>query len=188
MKQEGAMKKRTMIFTALLLLPMLLLGNEGGEGGHYLAIAGREYDFFPRLFNFLIFAGLTYYLIAEPIKNFFASRTEDISAQLKEIEKKLQEAKEAREAAEQAVAESRKKAEEILKDTEKEIEVIVSQYKEAGEKEIANLEKQFEEKMELEERKMRRELIAKLLDENISTDDIPITGSRVVENISGKAA
>ena len=182
------MKKRTMIFTALLLLPMLLLGNEGGEGGHYLAIAGREYDFLPRLFNFLIFAGLSYYLIAEPIRGFFASRSGSISAQLKGIEKRLHEAKEARVSAEEAVVESRKKAEEILKDAEKEIEVVVSQYKEAGEKELANLEKQFEEKMRLEERKMRRELIAKLLDENISTDDIPITGSAVVEKISGKVA
>ncbi len=182
------MKKRAIIYAALLLLPAFLFGNEGAEGSRYLAVAGREYDFVPRIFNFLVFAGLTYYLIADPVKNFFVSRREDIASQLSEIENRLQQAKEDRESAEQTLEASKRKAEEILKDAEKEVKLISEQYAKLGEKEIENLIKQFEEKRELQERKMKKELIATLLDENISTDDIPITGKKVVDIVSRKVA
>ncbi len=182
------MKKRALLYATMLLLPAILFGNEGAEGSKYLAVAGREYDFVPRVFNFLVFAGLTYYLIAEPIKNYFVSRKEAIASQLSEIENRLQQAKESRETAEQSLEASRRKAEEILKDAEKEIKLISEQYAELGKKEIENLIKQFEEKKELEERKMKKNLVVSLLDENISTDDIPITGKKVVDIVSRKAA
>lgn len=182
------MKKRALLYATMLLLPAILFGNEGAEGSKYLAVAGREYDFVPRVFNFLVFVGLTYYLIAEPIKNYFVSRKEAIASQLSEIENRLQQAKESRETAEQSLEASRRKAEEILKDAEKEIKLISEQYAELGKKEIENLIKQFEEKKELEERKMKKDLVVSLLDENISTDDIPITGKKVVDIVSRKAA
>jgi len=182
------MKKRALLYFTLLVLPALLFGNEGAEGSKYMAVAGREYDFVPRIFNFLIFAGLTYYLIAEPIRNFFVSRREGIASQLSEIEKRLQKAKEDRKIAEQKVIESERKASEILKDAEKEIELIKEQYTKLREKELAILEKQYEEKMELEERKMKKALISSILNENISTDDIPITSNKVIDKISKKVA
>ncbi len=182
------MKKRAIIYAALLVLPAFLFGNEGAEGSKYLAVAGREYDFVPRVFNFLIFVGLTYYLIAEPVKNFFVSRKEGIASQLSEIENRLQKAKEDRVSAEQALEASRRKAEEIMKDAEKEVELIKEQYAKMGEQEIENLIKQFNEKKELQERKMKKELVVSLLDENISTDDIPVTGKKVVDIVSRKVA
>ena len=182
------MKKRALIYGALILLPVFLFGNEGAEGSRYLAVAGRENDFVPRIFNFLIFAGLTYYLIAEPIKSFFVNRREAIASQLSEIENRLQKAKEDRKSAEQALQESKRKAEEILKDAQNEVELLKEQYAKMSEKEIEILVKQFEEKRELEERRVKKELISSLLDENISTDDIPVTGKKIVEIVSRKAA
>jgi F-type H+-transporting ATPase subunit b len=100
------MKKQTIVTLAALAVPALLLASGHGEGAnHYEMITGRSSDFFPRIFNFLIFAGLLYYLIAEPVRDFFRGRREEIASQLKEIESRLQEAKEARKAAEQALAE-----------------------------------------------------------------------------------
>ena len=182
------MKKRALLYATMLLLPAILFGNEGAEGSKYLAVAGREYDFVPRVFNFIIFVALTYYLIAEPIKNYFVSRKEAIASQLSEIENRLQKAKESKETAEQALEASRRKAEEILKDAEKEVKLIKEQYAEIGKKEIENLIKQFEEKKELQERKVKKELVISLLEENISVDDIPLTGKKVVEIIARKAA
>jgi len=182
------MKKKTVFYMAAILLPIFLFGNEGAEGGRYLAIAGREYDFVPRIFNFLIFAGLVYYLIAEPEKSYFVSRSEEISSQLKEIEDRLQAAKDARKSAEQALEESTRKAEEIVKDAENEIALLKERYKTIGEKEIEVLEKQFEEKLELESRKMRRDTIVALLEENIKDDDIPLSGSGIIDVITRKAA
>ena len=182
------MKKKTVFYIAVMALPLVLMGNEGGESGRYLAIAGREYDFVPRVFNFLIFASLTYYLIADPIRNFFVSRTASVADSLKEIEAKLQAAKDARKAAEQELAESEKKAQEILKDAEKEVNLLKERFAQAGAKEIEILEKQFEEKLELEKRKMRRETIVAILEENIKNEDIPLGGSGIIDAISRKAA
>jgi F-type H+-transporting ATPase subunit b len=183
------MRKQTMTLLAALALPALLLASGHGEGAsHYEMITGRSSDFVPRIFNFLIFAGLLYYLIAEPVRNFFQGRRERIASQLKEIEARLQEAKEARKAAEQNLAESEKKAKEILEDAEKEAALLTERYKELGQRELEALERQFRERIELEERKMQRETIVELLDENIAIDDIPLTGSQVIETLAKKVA
>jgi F-type H+-transporting ATPase subunit b len=183
------MKKQTIVTLAALAVPALLLASGHGEGGsHYEMITGRSSDFLPRIFNFLIFAGLLYYLIAEPVRNFFQGRREQIASQLKEIESRLQEAKEARKAAEQNLAESEKKAKEILEDAKKEAELLSERYRELGERELEALERQFRERIELEERKMQRETIVALLDENISTEDIPLGGAQVIETLAKKVA
>jgi F-type H+-transporting ATPase subunit b len=182
------MKKKKLFGIVMLALPVLLLASGHGEGGHYEAITGRSTDFIPRIFNFLIFAGLLYYLIAEPVKNFFKGRQTRIADQLKEIEQRLQEAKEARKNAEQELAESEKKAEEIVRDAGKEVELLTERYRELGIRELEALERQYKERIEMEERKMQRETIVELLDENIGSEDIPLGGRRVIDILSKKVA
>ncbi len=93
----------------MVAVPALLMAGGHGEGAeHYRSITGRDSDFFPRLFNFLIFAGLAYYLLAKPIGDFFKGRRDKIAESLQEIEKRLQEAKEAQKRAEQTLAESKR--------------------------------------------------------------------------------
>jgi F-type H+-transporting ATPase subunit b len=58
----------------------------------------------------------------------------------------------------------------------------------ANKNELANLEKQLDEKMTLEERKSAREAIDEVLSENITTDDINLDEKKVVEIISKKVA
>ncbi len=181
------MKTKKIFISLLVVLPVFLLANEGGSG-HYMEVTGRATDFVPRLFNFAIFAALLYYLIAEPVRNFFVSRREDIAEQLREIENRLQKAREDRKAAEQAVVESEKKAEEILRDAEKEISVLKERYKDMNEREIQIMQQQHEERMALEERKMQRDTIVEILDENIKSDDIPLDGRKIIEILSSKAA
>ncbi|RLA78484.1 MAG: F0F1 ATP synthase subunit B, partial [Epsilonproteobacteria bacterium] len=70
------MKK--IVLLSLLVLPAVLLASSGngGEETRYFLQTGRETDFWPRLVNFTIFASLLYYLLANPIKNFFKDRSE----------------------------------------------------------------------------------------------------------------
>jgi len=63
------MKMKNVVIIIALLLPAILLAS--GDAGRYEALTGRATDFIPRIFNFLIFAGILYYLLASPIKNFF---------------------------------------------------------------------------------------------------------------------
>lgn len=181
------MKK--IVLLSLLMVPAILLASGGdAESSRYFAQTGRETDFWPRVFNFVIFASLLYYLLANPIKNFFKGRSEGIAAQLNEIEKKLQAAKDEKKEAQNRLEESEKKAEEIIVDAKAEAVLLAEKIATANQNDLALLDKQLEEKMALEERKSAREAIDEILSENITNEDIMVDGSKVVEIISKKVA
>ncbi len=54
-------------------------------------------DFYFRVLNFSIFAGLLIYLIATPLKEFFKGRSSNIESRLGEIEAKLEHLRKRRE-------------------------------------------------------------------------------------------
>jgi F-type H+-transporting ATPase subunit b len=183
------MKMKKIILLALVIVPAILLANEGhSEESRYLLQTGRETDFWPRVINFTIFASILYYLIANPIKEYFTGRSEGIANQLKEIEAKLQAAQDEQKAAQVRLEESTQKASEIVEDAKKEAEILVAKINSATESELTVMEKQLEEQISLEERKAVREAIDEVLSENISADDIAVDNSKVVEVISKKVA
>lgn len=181
------MKK--IVLLSLLVVPAILLASGGdAESSRYFAQTGRETDFWPRVVNFTIFAALLYYLLANPIKNFFKGRSEGIAAQLNEIEEKLQAAKDKKKEAQNRLDESEKRAEEILIDGKAEAILLAEKIATGNQNDLALLAKQLEEKMSLEERKSAREAIDEILSENITTDDIMLDEAKVVEIISKKVA
>ena len=181
------MDMKKLALFALLVVPAILLASGGhSEESRYLMQTGRENDFWPRVVNFTIFAAILYYLLANPIKNFFKGRREGIAGQLKEIESKLQAAKDRKKEAQAHLDESVHKAAEIVEDAKKEAEVLAAKIVEASEKELIILEKQFEEKIALEERKAGRDVIDEVLSENITVDDITLDETKVVDIISRK--
>ena len=182
------MKK--IVLLSLLVVPAALLasGAPEGEVTRYFLQTGRENDFWQRVVNFTIFASLLYYLIANPIKNFFVGRKEGIAGQLNEIEAKLQAAKDEKKEARARLDESGKKAEQIIQDAKKEATHLAKKIAEANENELVLMDKQFADKMTSEERKAAREAIDEILNENITNDDIMIDTSKVVDIISEKVA
>ena len=181
------MKK--IVLLSLLVVPAILLASGGdAESSRYFAQTGRETDFLPRIVNFTIFAALLYYLLANPIKNFFKGRSEGIAGQLNEIEKKLQAAKDEKKEAQNRLDESENRAEEILADAKVEATLLAEKIATANQNDLVLLAKQLEEKMSLEERKSAREAIDEILSENITTDDIMLDEAKVVEIISKKVA
>jgi F-type H+-transporting ATPase subunit b len=183
------MNMKKIVLLSLLMVPAILLASGGdAESSRYFAQTGRETDFWPRVVNFVIFASLLYYLLANPIKNFFKGRSEGIAAQLNEIEEKLQAAKDEKKEAQNRLDESEKKAEEIIADAKAEAVFLAEKIATANQNDLVLLDKQLEEKMSLEERKSAREAIDEVLSENITTDDIMLDESKVVEIISKKVA
>jgi len=182
------MKK--IILLSLLVVPAIVLASSGhsGEETRYFLQTGRENDFWQRVVNFTIFASVLYYLIASPIKNFFVGRKEGIAGQLKEIENKLQAAKDEKRDAQARLGESGKKAELIIEDAKKEAALLADKIAESNINDLALMDKQLEEKITLEERKSAREAIDEILSENITNDDIMINESKVVDIISKKVA
>lgn len=182
------MKK--IIVLSLLVVPAMLLAstNADGETTRYMLQTGRETDFWPRVINFTIWVSLLYYLIANPIKNFFQGRSEGIAGQLNEIELKLQAAKDEQKEAQLRLDESEAKAAQIIEDAKKEAELLAKKIAEANENELKLMGKQLEEKMLFEERKSAREAIENVLSENITNDDIMLDSAKVVDIISKKVA
>ena len=182
------MKK--VLLWSLIVLPAVVLASSGHgeEASRYFAQTGRESDYWPRVINFTIFAALLWYLLANPIKNFFKGRSEGIAGQLREIEEKLQAAKEEKKEAQARLDESVKKAEQIIEDAKKEAVILAQKIAEANAQELEVMEKQFNEKIALEERKATREAIDEVLSENITSDDIMLDESKIVDIISRKVA
>jgi F-type H+-transporting ATPase subunit b len=182
------MKK--IILLSLLVVPAVLMasGHAGGEESRYFMQTGRENDFWPRVINFSIFAGILYYLVANPIKDFFKGRSADIAQQLKEIEEKLQAAKNEKKEAQARLNASEKKADEIIADSKKEALILSEKIAKSNESDLMLLSKQLEEKMTFEERKSAREAIDEVLSENITTEDINLDENKVVDIISSKVA
>lgn len=183
------MKMKYFVIAAALLLPAILLASgDAAAAERYLKMTGRETDFIPRIFNFMIFAGLLYYLLANPIKNFFTGRQKGISDQLKEIEAKLQASKEEKKEAEARIEESKKKYEEIIETAGKEAEFLAAKIADTSDNELKTLEKQYGEKSTLEERRVIREAIHDVLSNNINNDDIHLDDKKIIDLLDKKVA
>ncbi len=183
------MKMKYFVIATAVLLPAILLASGDSEGvTRYFQLTGRETDFIPRIFNFLIFIGVLYYLLANPIKNFFTGRQKGIADQLKEIEAKLQASKDEKREAEANIEECKKRSEEIIETAHKEAELLVAKIVDNSDKELKILEKQAEEKSTLEERRVIREAIHDILSGNIGNNDIQLNQKKVVDILDKKVA
>jgi F-type H+-transporting ATPase subunit b len=186
------MKIGKIVTVALILAPVLVLANSGHHvdptATHYFKLTGREHDFWQRVLNFSIFAGLIYYLVANPIKEFFQGRSANISNQIKEIEAKLQESKNEEQLAKEELAKAEAKAQEIISDGKAEAQILAENILKKGEELLHSLEKNLEDKMEVEKRRVVKATINELLESGISNDDISLDSSKVVSLVSKKVA
>ena len=178
------MRIKNIALVATVLVPSLVLAS----GAEHHDVTMFNSDFFYRVFNFTIFAGLLYYLIAGPIKAFFVGRSEGIANQLQEIEEKLQASKDAQKAAEANLVKAESKAKEIVADAGNEAKILTANIADKNSTALSMLEKQAEEKQALESKKATRETIDNLLNNGLENDDIAVDESKVVSLISKKVA
>jgi F-type H+-transporting ATPase subunit b len=166
-------------YLTILALPTIIFAND---------VTIIHSDFFYRVFNFSIFISLLYYLISNPIKDFFNGRRDNIKNQLTEIERKLEETKKAKEDALAKVEESKKKSEEIIEIAKKEAKMLADKIAQNNQKDLEILDKNYAEKCNNDLRKMNREVIEEILNENINNKDISLTTSKVIELVNKKVA
>ena len=176
-------KNIALIVTALLL-PSLVLAS--GAEHHDVTMANS--DFFYRVLNFSVFAGIIYYLAANPIKEFFVGRSEGIANQLEEIEEKLQASKNERLVAEENVKKAEKKATETVSDALNEAKVLADSIAEKNVIALALLEKQAVAKEALSSKKATQATIDALLNDGFDNADIAVDEAKVVSLVSSKVA
>lgn len=145
-------------------------------------------DIIPRTVNFLIFAAILYYLVAEPVKNFFKNRSATIAASLEEVQRKLKLAKEERQKAEAELYKAKQLAAQIQDTVKKEITLLKEEIARHTEQEIAALKKSFTENMELERRKRIRQITQEVLEELFDEKSMDFDKEHFVNLIVKKVA
>lgn len=142
---------RILLLTLMMSTYALASGGDGGT------------DIIQRTVNFLLFAGLVWYLVAEPAKNFFASRSQGIADELKSVQAKLNESVLLKKEAFAKISDAEKFAEELVISSKKENKIINDSIMAQCEIELENLVKQDASIKDFEQRKMVRKVVEDIL-------------------------
>ena len=173
------MKK--LFFTVLILSPLILLANSSSH-------AEVQTDILQRTVNFLIFIAIIYYLLADKLKAYFTDRTLSIRGELDKVQDMVK-ASEKKAADAKAELENAKKiAQELVETANGDIESIKTKIEASVKQEIENLSKSFDEKSELERRKMKKEVVQSVLEQLLSDDNIALSNNDLAKVILKKVA
>ena len=145
-------------YFALLLLAPAVLFAAGGDGD------GKT-DIVPRVINFAIFAGILYYLLAKPIKDFFTGRTNDIADKLTQIQDKLKKTKEEKEKALQKVKDADAIAKDIIETAKTESKMLEAKIEQNLKNDLDNLQKSYSDRIGIEEKKMTKGVVSEVVED-----------------------
>ena len=135
------------------------LASEAGHG---------ETDIVQRTVNFLLFAGLVWYLVGEPAKSYFASRSQGISGELKKVQEKLEESITLKKDALAKISDAEKFAQDLIVSSKKENKVINDKIMTQCDADLENISKQSVSTKEFEQRKMVRSVVEDVLNETLA--------------------
>ncbi|MFA7501425.1 MAG: F0F1 ATP synthase subunit B, partial [Sulfurimonas sp.] len=128
-------------------------------------------DIVQRTVNFLLFAGLIWYLIAEPVKNYFASRSQGIADEMKKVQDKLRETAALKKDALAKIASAEKFAQNLTVSSKKENKIINDSIMSQCDVDVEIMIKQQAVLIEYEQRKMVRSVVEEILKEVLSQSD-----------------
>jgi len=170
------MKK--ILFALSVILPLSLFASDNGTGT----------DILERTVNFLIFAAILYYLLSDKLKAFFVGRTRSIQSELDKVQDVLKASDKKLIDAKQEVENAKKVASELVSIANSEVDAIKTKIEVAVEQEITFLEKSFDEKTELETRKVKKEVVENVLNQLLTNDNIALSQKDLANIILKKVA
>jgi F-type H+-transporting ATPase subunit b len=147
-----------------------------------------ETDIIQRAVNFAIFAGILYYLLAEPMKAYFSGRSKQIADELEKVQERLRDSKRAREAAEQKIEDAKKFAEDLMTTAKKENKILNERIMQQCEADLENITKQNAGLMGLEQRKMVREVVDAVMDDVLAEESAGFDKEMMAQIILKKVA
>ncbi|MGB0990821.1 MAG: F0F1 ATP synthase subunit B, partial [Halarcobacter sp.] len=156
---------KRIILLGLALAPVALLAQEGAV----------ETDIVQRTVNFIIFAGILWYLLADKIKAYFAERSLSIQAELDKVQDTLKASEDKVNDAQKQLDDAKKLAAEIVENAKADIDSVKQKVSVAVDADIANLEKNLDEMIKVETSKAKREVVAEILDELLKSDNIKLS-------------
>ncbi len=147
------------ILVLMLSVSTIALASDAGDGST---------DIVQRTVNFILFAGLIWYLVAEPVKAYFASRSQAIADDLKKVQDKLNESILLKKEALAKISEAEKFAEELALSSKKENKIINDNIMTQCEADLQAMIKQHALATEFEQRNMVRDVVENVLKETLS--------------------
>jgi len=169
--------KKILLF-ALAFAPLALFASS----------EGAETDILQRTVNFVIFAAILWYLLADKIKAAFADRSLSIQAELDKVQDALDASQKKVDDTTAKLEEAKKLAIEIVDGANSEIDKIKEDVLTTVKNDIANLEKHFDEKVRVEARKAKKEVVSEILDELLNTDNIELSQDELSNIVLKKVA
>jgi len=132
------------------------------------ALSDGSTDIVQRTVNFILFVGLIWYLVAEPVKNYFASRSQTIADDLKKVQEKLNESVALKKDALSKISDAEKYVEELKVISKKENKIINDNIMLQCDVELEAVAKQHASLIEFEQRKMVRDVVEEIIKETLS--------------------
>lgn len=173
------MKKFLLLGLALVPAAMFAADAHGAE---------TDYDIVQRTVNFIIFAGILWYLLADKIKAFFSGRSLSIQAELDKVQETLKASENKIADAEKQLEEAKKLATEIVEGAKTDIEAIKQKVSNAIDADIANLNKNFDEMTKVELSKAKRAIVSEVLEELLKSENINLTQEELANIVLKKVA
>ena len=147
------------IIVIMLMISTYALASEAEHAGS---------DIVQRTVNFVLFVGLIWYLVAEPVKNFFTSRSQAIADDLKRVQDKLNESITLKKEALAKISEAEKFAEELVTTSKKENKIINDNMMVQCDVDLDVVAKQHASVMEFEQRNMVRNVVEDIIKETLN--------------------
>ena len=163
----------------LLFLPLLAFGAKDGA---------PDYDILARTFHFVIFAGILYYFIKNPIKNAYKGRIEAIEKKMTQSRNKILEAQRKEEEARAKAEKMKVQAAEFIENGKVEAKLLKEKIERDAEAAIRILNESFAEQKEFARRDSVRKTVASVLDNAFSDKDIAVSEQALVDIIKKKVS
>ena len=169
---------KRILLLGLALAPVALFASEGAV----------ETDIVQRTVNFIIFAAILWYLLADKIKAFLANRTLSIQTELDKVQDTLKASQDKVADAQKKLEEAKKLATEIIEGAKADIESVKQKVATAVDADIANLNKNLDEMMKVEISKAKKQVVTEVLEELLSSENISLTQQELANIVLKKVA
>ena len=154
---------KRILLLGFALAPLALLASSEGA---------VETDIVERTVNFIIFAGILWYLLADKIKAYFADRTLSIQAELDKVQDTLKASEDKVNEAKKQLDDANKIAADIVESAKADIDSVKEKVSLAVTSDIVNLERNLEEMIKVETSKAKKEVVADVLEELLKSENI----------------
>ncbi|MCQ2923358.1 F0F1 ATP synthase subunit B [Helicobacter pylori] len=137
-------------------------------------------DIIERSLNFLLFVGILWYFLAKKLRSFLHSKSLEISKRLEEIQAQLKVSKENKKKLLKELEQAKEKAELIISDANKEAYTITQKYELQTKMDVENLIKNSKALMDLEVKKIKRELVESVFKDLRESKKVPFNAQDCV--------